>query len=36
MDEQLEYVGFWRRAGAMVVDTLILSAMIIIPVILAV
>ena len=35
MDEQFEYVGFWRRAGATIIDTLILLV-IIIPLLLAV
>lgn len=29
MDEQFEYVGFWRRAGAVIIDTLILLVIII-------
>ena len=29
MDDQFEYVGFWRRAGAVIIDTLILLVIII-------
>ena len=35
MDEQFEYVGFWGRVGAMIIDTLILLV-VIIPLLLAV
>ena len=35
MDEQFQYVGFWRRAGAVIIDTLILLVTII-PLLLAV